>query len=503
MEPNEIIGNADTIAAISTPQGSGGIAVIRISGPKSLEITNKAWKGTNLLKAKGHTTHFGVYVSTSGDELDEALATVFRAPASFTGEDTVELSIHGSKWIQREVLNDLISRGARMANPGEFTQRAFLNGKIDLTQAEGVADLISSSSKAAHDLALRQTRGSFSKEFENLRGKLIEIASLLELELDFSEEDVEFADRSVLKSLCDEILQKVENLANSYSRGAVLKEGVPVVIAGIPNAGKSSLLNLLLNDEKAIVTDIPGTTRDIIEDTLELDGILFRFIDTAGIRETSDTVEEIGVERARKALEKAFIVIWVIDSTASIEPQLEELKKFHKNNPDIKIITLLNKSDIGEKTYLDITSRQDTNSDEESRFNINSKEVSKLPSDSDKTLSLDINSMGASLNRLNPIPFSSKTSQGLPQLISELKKHAYGDNNPQTDLIVTNARHYESLTHAAESLRRVRKGLIEMIPSDFVAIDLREALHHLGTITGAITTDTLLTSIFSSFCIGK
>ena len=307
--------NTDTIAAVSTPSGVGGIAVIRVSGPNAINLINSAWKGIDLSKVKSHSLHHGKYYSLEGNLLDEAVAAVFVSPASFTGENVVELSIHGSAWIQREVLSDLIKRGARIASPGEFTQRAFLNGKIDLAQAEGIADLIASSSKAAHDMAINQTRGTFSKEFNQLREKLIEFASLIELELDFSEEDVEFADRSALITLCKEVLNKVNSLANSYSRGAVLKNGVPVVIAGVPNAGKSSLLNLLLNDEKAIVTDIPGTTRDTIEDTAEINGVLYRFIDTAGLRETTDKVEEIGVNRAFKALKKAFIVIWVIAMT--------------------------------------------------------------------------------------------------------------------------------------------------------------------------------------------
>lgn len=471
MEPFQL---NDTIAAISTPPGIGGIAVVRVSGLESIRIVNEAWKGADLTAVNSHSIHLGKYYSLEGDLLDEAVASVFIAPFSFTGENIVEISMHGSSWIQREILNDLVKRGIRIADPGEFTQRAFLNGKMDLAQAEGVMDLISSSSKAAHDMALNQTKGTFSKEFHNLREKLIEFASLLELELDFSEEDVEFADRARLIDLCKEVLDKINSLASSFSRGNVLKNGVHVVIAGIPNAGKSSLLNLLLNDDKAIVTDIPGTTRDIIEDIIEIDGILYRFIDTAGIRETSDKVEGIGVKRAYEALDKAFIIIWVIDPTNFIQHQLSELQKFKDSHPDKNIIVLLNKSDL---PYSDPS-------------------LSDIPSN---------------------ILFSTKTGIGLEELLAKLKDFATAGHNPQTDILVTNARHFESLTRASESLTRALSALscnlssnIETqnrseicIPSDLVAQDIREAISHLSTITGEISSEDLLHSIFSRFCIGK
>ena len=462
----EQINYNDTIAAISTPAGVGGIAVIRVSGPKAISIVNSAWKGGDLTKVTSHSAHLGKYYSTDGSLLDEGIATVFISPASFTGEDVVEISVHGSSWIQRELLNDLVKRGIRIAEPGEFTKRAFLNNKLDLAQAEGVADLISASSKAAHDLALSQTKGSFSKEFETLREKLIEFASLLELELDFSEEDVEFADRSSLVDLCRQILTKVKGLAESYSRGAVLKDGVPVVIAGIPNAGKSSLLNLLLGDEKAIVTDIPGTTRDTIEDTAEIDGVLYRFIDTAGLRDTEDIVEGIGVERARKAMEKSYIVIWVIDSSSELPSQMKALDYFQKTHQDKNMIILLNKSDLS--------------------------------------------SIGETQDFLSTsIPFSTKTKQGLPTLLSNLHSLATSGQNPEKDIIVTNARHYEALTHASSALERALMALnpsdknSNLISADFIAQDIREATAYLATITGTITTDNLLHSIFSRFCIGK
>ncbi|MCH5242562.1 MAG: tRNA uridine-5-carboxymethylaminomethyl(34) synthesis GTPase MnmE [Muribaculaceae bacterium] len=471
MEQIEI---RETIAAVSTAPGTGGIAVIRVSGPNSIDIVDAAWKGVKLKTVNSHTAHLGKYFSIDGNLIDEAVATVFIAPASFTGEDVVELSVHGSPWIQRELLGDLVKRGVRIANPGEFTQRAFLNGKIDLAQAEGVADLIACSSKAAHDLAITQTKGAFSKEFNLLREKLIEFASLLELELDFSEEDVEFADRSALISLCTKVLEKVDNLASSYSRGAVLKNGIPVVIAGIPNAGKSSLLNLLLNDDKAIVTDIPGTTRDIIEDTVEIDGILYRFIDTAGLRETSDIVEGIGVDRAKEALEKAFIIIWVIDSTSDLEPQYQSLLEVLSTNSTKNIIILLNKSDLVEST---LQSSQQYLQDRISQSSL--------------------------------ITFSTKSKTGLSELLSKLNSFATGGQNSEADIIVTNARHFEALTNASAALRRALTSLkscpsdSNYIPSDLIAQDIREAIAYLSAITGSITSTDLLHSIFSRFCIGK
>lgn len=474
MEQLEVMSNSTTIAAISTPPGTGGIAVIRVSGPQAISIVDSAWKGKSLKNVDSHTAHLGNYLNTDQQILDECVATVFKSPHTFTGEDVVELSLHGSKWIQREVLADLIRRGAQAAQPGEFTQRAFLNGCIDLAQAEGVADLIAASSKAAHALAVSQTRGNFSKEIDILRDKLIEFASLLELELDFSEEDVEFADRQKLLELSNTIITKVNRLSSSYSSGAVLKEGVPVVIAGIPNAGKSSLLNLLLNDDKAIVSDIPGTTRDSIEDTVEINGVLYRFIDTAGLRNSTDTVEIIGIDRARTLMKKASIVIWLIDPTSPLPPQQEELNSFLNENPDSRLILLQNKSDL--------TSIVES-------FEYTSSPLPTLPSQSSTLQS--------------PLLFSTKTAEGLPELIERLTTLSTGDYNPETELIVTNIRHYEALKKGSESLQRAIEGIKSGISGDFIAQDVRETLHHLGTITGTITTPTLLHSIFSRFCIGK
>lgn len=491
-----------TIAAVSTPAGTGGIAVVRISGPDAIEIVGGAWRGKPLKEIAGHTATLGRYVSTSGELIDECLATLFRAPRSFTGEDVVEISVHGSVWIQREIMADLIRRGARAAGPGEFTQRAFLNGRLDLAQAEGVADLIAASSKAAHDLAVSQTRGRFSREFEALRERLIEFASLLELELDFSEEDVEFADRANLRSLADAILAKVERLADSYASGAVLKDGIPVVIAGIPNAGKSSLLNMLLGEDKAIVTDIPGTTRDVIEDTAEIDGILFRFTDTAGLRESDDMVESIGIHRAKEKIRTARIVIWVFDPFADAARQISEIREIMREDPDRKLIVLVNKSDLADMKSHHLTESHDTDEfilktghlHNEGNDTASLTEGAQIGDDADASFESVIK---------DAIPFSAKTGEGYGMLKQRLKEMSYNGYDPGQELIVTNTRHYEALTRGAESLRQAIAGIDSNLSADFISQDVREALHFLGTITGSVTTPDLLTSIFTHFCIGK
>ena len=462
MEFNKIKSGEDTVCAISTPPGKGGVSVIRISGPDSLSIFKDAWRGKDISSETPRLSLFGKYVSIEGEVVDEVVATYFKSPASFTGEDTVEISMHGSLWIQNEILSDLIKRGTRIAQPGEFTQRAFLNGKIDLAQAEGVADLIASDSKASHRLALSQMKGDFSKELEHLRNRLIEFASLLELELDFSEEDVEFADRYLLWNLSESIIQRIERLASSFSVGNVMKNGVPVVIAGIPNAGKSSLLNLICGDEKAIVTDIPGTTRDIIEDKVEINGISYRFIDTAGLHNSTDKVESIGISKARETIDKAQIVIWVFDPTGDREIQMEELNSYLSSPHDSHLIVIQNKSDLVKERL----------------------------------------AISGELEELGVILFSTKTSEGLDELKSRLHELATTGVN-QNDVIVTNIRHFEALTKSAEALKRARVGLKNNLSADFIAQDIREAIHHLGTITGSITTDDLLHNIFSHFCIGK
>lgn len=462
--------NDDTICAISTAPGVGGIAVIRVSGPQSRQIVDRIWHGKRLESVASHTAHLGSIVDETGEVIDSAVATVFCSPASFTGDDVVELSVHGSAWIQRETVQLLVRQGCRIAEPGEFTRRAFAAGKLDLAEAEAVADVIASSSRAAHRMAMSQMRGEFSRRLETLRDRLLDLASLLELELDFSEEDVEFASREKLKSLADEIHGVVAKLASSFATGAALKEGVPVAIVGATNAGKSTLLNRLLGDDRAIVSDIHGTTRDIIEDRIEIDGVLFRLIDTAGLRDTTDVVESLGIDRTIKQIDKAAIVVWVIDpftSPAILRDTWQRISRHITNSQHL--IIAINKSDLTGDN-LDATTV--------------SSDVAPLPSD---TTTLRI---------------SAATGTGIESLCHNLV-NASGVNSWQGDILVTNSRHYEALTHALDSINRVREGLESGISGDFIAQDVRETIHHLGTITGAITTTDILTTIFSRFCIGK
>lgn len=451
-----------TIAAIATPAGQGGIAVIRVSGRDAFDIVQKMWRGKPLEQCTTHTAHLGNILQQDGSVLDQAVITLFRAPNSFTGEDTVEISVHGSRWIQREALNQLIRCGAKPAGPGEFSQRAFANGRMDLAQTEAVADLIAAESRAAHRLALSQMSGTFSRKLNELREQLIHFGSLLELELDFSEEDVEFADRTQLINSAKETLAVVQRLALSYKSGRAFKEGVPVAIAGAPNVGKSTLLNRLLDSDKAIVSDIPGTTRDIIEDTREIGGILFRFIDTAGLRDTADTVERIGIERAKEHIDRAAVTLWLVDPTQPLDAQLASIR----TSSEGKRFVILTKSDLSDDAVTD-------------------RILAALP------------------EGCHVISISAKSGLGIDKLETELVRMATAEHDPENELIVTNARHYEALTAGAESLQRVLTSLQTGIPTDFVAQDVREALHHLGLVTGAVTTADLLTSIFSHFCIGK
>ena len=471
--------NNDTIVAISTPRGVGGIAVIRLSGAEAFAIADSAWKGKCLASSASHTARLGSIVDAGGNTIDRVVATVFKGPNSFTGENVVEISCHGSLWIQREIVNEMVRRGARPADPGEFTQRAYLNGRLDLAQAEGVADLIAASSRAAHRLALQQASGQFSAHLNNLRDQLVEYASLLELELDFSEEEVEFADRKKLRQLADRIIGVLKKLADSYAAGNAFKEGIPVVIAGIPNAGKSSLLNLLLEDDKAIVSNVPGTTRDIIEDTHEIDGILFRFIDTAGLRETDDEVERIGIERAEQRLEKASIILWLIDSTADIRRQLDDIAAKAVALPHSRHILLYNKSDLSEYSEFSEFSESSDSSD-----------FSKISECSDPA-------------DFSALSISAKTGAGIEELKRLMAEDARKTANPDSDIIVTNARHYALLTKGLEAIERSRAALEGNLSADFIAQDVREALHHLGALTGSITTPDLLASIFTRFCVGK
>lgn len=478
INPNPISFSRDTIVAVSTPPGTGGIAVIRVSGPEAVDIVGSVWRGVPMKNCESHTAHLGKIVDENGEVLDEVVATLFLAPNSYTGEDIIELSCHGSRWIQREIVNLLIRSGARSAGPGEFSQRAFINGRIDLAQAEGIVDLIASNSRAAQRLAMMQANGHFSRRLEELRNQLIDFASLLELELDFSEEDVEFADRLRLMELADRIIHEVDRLSASYSAGKAFKEGIPVVIAGQPNAGKSTLLNLLLEEEKAIVSDVPGTTRDIIEDTREIDGVLFRFIDTAGLRDTDDTVERIGIERATDRLLRSAIILWIVDSSADIPSQLDYIKEKQEEirvkqgwTPESQEISQANDEDSSSIIQHIIFNKIDACTEE-----IDNSQSFKL---------------------------SATQSLGLDELLNILSSDARSMQTSEGDIMVTNARHYESLIKGGAALRRARQLLSDNLSADFIAQDVREALHHLGEITGTITTSTLLHSIFSRFCIGK
>jgi tRNA modification GTPase len=462
--------NSDnTICAIATAAGHGAIAVIRLSGDEAISIADKVFKsplGKKLFKQKANTIHFGSIVS-NGEVIDEVLVNIFRAPHSYTGEDIVEISCHGSMYIQQQILQMLIISGAKMAQPGEFTQRAFLNGKMDLSQAEAVADIIASESKASHDMAIHMIRGGFSKQINTLRSKLLDFCSLLELELDFSEEDVEFANRTRLKQNLAEIGTHLDKLVKSFSLGNVLKNGVPVTIVGKPNVGKSTLLNTLLQEEKAIVSEIAGTTRDAIEDVINIDGILFRFIDTAGIRHTTDTIESLGIERTFSKISQASVILLLADAPCSkdeIGQQITELKL----NSDQHLIVIINKIDL---------------------FNKN---------DIEKNLG------GKDAFAPYPLLFLSAKRHYHTDALHQLLLGTVQSKALQTsDVVVSNARHYEALKNALEASNRASEGLETGLPSDLIAQDIREILHHLGEITGEITTDEILGNIFSKFCIGK
>lgn len=461
--------NNNIIAAISTPHGMGGIAVIRLSGKGSIQLVDQVFKSPNnkkLIEQKANTVHFGSIIKDA-TILDEVLVTIFKAPHSFTGEESVEISCHGSTYIQQNVLQLLLTNGASLASPGEFTQRAFINGKMDLSQAESVADLIASTSASTHRLAMNQMRGGFSKELANLREKLLNFISLIELELDFSEEDVEFVDRQELTLLADRIETHISKLANSFSIGNAIKEGIPVAIIGETNAGKSTLLNLLLNEEKAIVSDIHGTTRDVIEDTIIINGVMFRLIDTAGIRETKDTIETIGIERTFQKIDEASIILWVVDAESSKE-HLEELAtQILPHSISKTVVLVFNKIDT-----------------------ISSSKLNAL-----KEILID--------NIQERLFISAKHQLGTNELEDKLIELANIPSIGEQDIIVTNLRHYEALNRALTAIRRVSEGLTNNIPTDFLAQDIRECMHYLGEITGDISTDDILGNIFSKFCIGK
>lgn len=490
-----------TICAISTPHGIGGIAVIRVSGDEAISIANRIWKGKNLEQTPSHTAHLGVLVDpANGERLDEAVATVFRAPASFTGEDVVELSVHGSQWIQNELVNMLIRNGCQLAEPGEFTQRAFANGKLDLAEAEAVADVIAATSRASNRLAQQQMRGQFSAQLGTLHDSMLELASLLELELDFSEEDVEFADRRKLLDIAETTLRTVDSLAASFATGDAIRRGVPTAIVGAPNAGKSSVLNQLIGDDRAIVSDIPGTTRDTIEDTADLGGITFRFIDTAGLRRTSDTIENLGIERSIGAIRRARIVLWVIDARWAAQKP-EELGSIaativRELPADARAVGVLNKTDlIGNEKQLQSL--------------IDSTLTAIAPISTLVAISAATQPGVPALRSLLPSLFSPtpnayvRPKDGQTATASNDGVLTQALLNDDQTVIVTNARHYQALLAASASLQRVISGLRINLSGDLVAQDVREALHHLSSITGAITTPDILATIFSRFCIGK
>ena len=450
----------DPICALATANGMGAIAVIRVSGTGVKALVSKGFS-KDLSALASHSVHLGWMLSASGERLDEVLVTLFDHGKSFTGEESVELACHGSPYIQQLLLQRLVELGCRFAEPGEFTKRAFLNGRLDLSQAEAVADLIAAQSKQAHQVALQQLRGRFSSELQQLREQLINFAALIELELDFAEEDVEFADRSSLKQLVASVLQMVRRLAASFELGNAIKQGVPVAIVGAPNTGKSTLLNQLLGEERAIVSDIAGTTRDVIEEVLNIEGIQFRLIDTAGIRETTETIEALGIERSQRKIEQAKIVLCLADSgdITNLQETQEWVQSLFTLHPDKHILLIQNKADLANST------------------NLNQQEVLQI---------------------------SALNGTGISELKEKLVKLVLGDFSIQDETIVSNARHHAALQQTAAALDRAQAGLDGQTTADFIAMDIREAMRQLGQITGQIDVDTdILGTIFSKFCIGK
>src|SRR6218665_873995 len=463
--------NQDSIVALATPSGAGAIAIIRISGAEAITIGNsvfKSIKNKDLTKQKTHTLHLG-HIIDGTKTLDEVLVSVFKGPNSYTGEDTIEISCHGSTYIQQQIIQLLLRKGCRMADPGEFTLRAFLNGKLDLSQAEAVADLISSDNEASHQIAMQQMRGGFSNEIAKLREELLNFASLIELELDFAEEDVEFADRTQFHDLLNRIEFVLKRLIDSFAVGNVIKNGIPVAIVGEPNVGKSTLLNALLNEERAIVSDIAGTTRDTIEDELVIDGIGFRFIDTAGIRETEDVVESIGIKKTFEKIAQAQVVLYLIDNgqwimdkarIAEIKIEIEKIKNQFPLKPLVVIGNKVDKLDEAQIAYL----------------------KAEIP---------------------GILLISAKQNIGIEDLKNTLLSFVNTGALRNNETIVTNTRHYDSLLKALEEIQKVKYGLQTNLSSDLMAIDIKEALYHFGMITGQVTNDELLGNIFANFCIGK
>ncbi len=466
----------ETIVALATPAGSGAIAVIRVSGPRAIELVAPVFEGRKGIDLQGqasHTLQLG-YIKDNQRIIDESLVSVFRGTHSYTGEPTVEISCHGSPFIQQEIINLLLRKGCRAAKPGEFTMRAFLNGKMDLSQAEAVADLIASDNKAAHQMAMNQMRGGFAQEIQTLREELLNFAALIELELDFSEEDVEFANRKELQQLIWKIQKTLNKLIDSFAVGNVLKRGIPVAIIGEPNAGKSTLLNALLNEDRAIVSDIAGTTRDTIEDEIAIDGIGFRFIDTAGIRETTDKIEELGIQKTFEKIKKASIALLMIPSPLVLQKEEQqktiiEINRIKNRFPDKPFLIVVNKIDL---------SKED--------------EIAYLQKSFHQVSGADVHFI------------SAKKKMGISALKNKLKNYVDTGALRNNDTIVTSSRHYDSLLKAQQEINRVQEGLNLGLTGDLLAIDIRQALHFFGEITGEdIDPDQLLGHIFANFCIGK
>nr|WP_314867055.1 tRNA uridine-5-carboxymethylaminomethyl(34) synthesis GTPase MnmE [uncultured Flavobacterium sp.] len=466
----------DSIVALATPSGAGAISIIRISGQNAIEIgasVFKSIKNKDLTQQKTHTLHLG-HIIDEGKTLDEVLISIFKGPKSYTGENTIEISCHGSTYIQQQIIQLLLRKGCRMANAGEFTLRAFLNGKLDLSQAEAVADLILSDNEASHQIAMQQMRGGFSNEIAKLREELLNFASLIELELDFAEEDVEFADRTQFHELLNRIEFVLKRLIDSFAVGNVIKNGIPVAIVGEPNVGKSTLLNALLNEERAIVSDIAGTTRDTIEDELVIGGVGFRFIDTAGIRETKDVVESIGIQKTFEKIEQAQVVLYLVNGLelmvdGALDKLIVALNKTQNQYPQKTILILINKKDlISEKFTTEINEKLTNNK-----------------------------------QQLATIFISAKNKEGIDELKNKLLSFVNTGALRNNETIVTNTRHYDSLLKALDEIQKVKFGLESNLSSDLMALDIKEALYHFGLITGQVTNDELLGNIFANFCIGK
>lgn len=458
----------DTIIALATPSGAGAIAIVRLSGPDAITMVDAFFKSIHskkLSSQKTHTIHLGHIVEDSR-VLDEVLVSVFKNPKSYTGEDVIEISCHGSSYIQQEIIQLFVRHGARIANPGEFTLRAFLNAKLDLSQAEAVADLIASDNKASHQIAMQQMRGGFSNEIKVLRDELLNFASLIELELDFSEEDVEFADRKQFEDLLERIIKVLKHLIDSFSTGNVIKNGIPISIIGAPNVGKSTLLNALLNEDKAIVSDIAGTTRDAIEDEITIEGIKFRFIDTAGIRSTDDTIESIGIKKTFEKITQSQVVLYLLDAskvtTDTIQIFNTDIRKIQEQYPDKQLIVVANKMDEADQEFIE-----------------------------------------TSFVFPHTLYTSAKSGLGIDTLKTKLLEFVNTGALRNNDTIITNSRHYDSLLKALAEVQKVQQGMDANLSGDLLAIDIRQALYHFGEITGEITSDDLLGNIFANFCIGK